>query len=497
MARAGGRSARDVTRWFGHDLAAGRLELGDQRVRDGRRPAPGHRPADRMGVGREDQPERGTQRAIEAEHRVGGDPGEQGPRRVVTEPRPGQALGRSQGRQPEPGQRQRVARDVRHGPQDLRADPRHVADQRPEQPPPRPSVGAAQAFAGGRHGSIEHGRPPAIERMCDRHVRVDDLDAAGGEVDRGEERGGESQRQDRRAHIVAEPGQRQLHRPRPATGLRGGLIDADRASGPGQGDGRGQPVRAGPDDDRIDHRSGHERVAARRGPTPKGMAFHTAGQHGQEDMMDTIGAAVWSTGRAGRVIVEAGLTRPWLEFRGGIVYAPAKEGLDLGEACGLDVRLGAPVSTDVDAVLARSDIDVVFYCGIGTPAEVAAACLRANRAGKDAITISGLVHPATILGASAAAELDAASRATGQRILGTGFWDYLTISLPLTSLSNVLTYDEIRLERIADTSLWGHGILRDEGIGGPVASAGGGFMMRNFLVEALMLLAESSRPGDR
>ena len=41
-------------------------------------------------------------------------------------------------------------------------------------------------------------------------------------------------------------------------------------------------------------------------------------------------------------------------------------------------------------------------------------------------------------------------------------------------------------------SLWGHGILRDEGIGGPIESAGGGFMMRNFLVEALMLLAESA-----
>ena len=208
--------------------------------------------------------------------------------------------------------------------------------------------------------------------------------------------------------------------------------------------------------------------------------------------MDRIGAAVWATGRAGRVIVQAGLTRPWIEFRGGIAYNPAKEGLDLGEACGLDVRLSAPVSVDVDAVLARPDIDVVFYAGIGTPEEVAAACLRANRAGKDAITISGLVHPKTILGAAAAAELDAGARAAGRRILGTGFWDFLTITLPLASMSNVLAFDEIRLERIADTTLWGHGILRDEGIGGPLEAAGGGFMMRNFLVEALMLLAESS-----
>ena len=208
--------------------------------------------------------------------------------------------------------------------------------------------------------------------------------------------------------------------------------------------------------------------------------------------MDRIGAAVWATGHAGRVIVEAGLTRPWLEFRGGIVYSAAKEGLDLGEACGLDVRLGAPVSTDIDAVLARPDIDVVFYTGIGTPAEVAAACLRANRAGKDAITIAGLVHPRTILGPAAAAELDAAARAAGQRILGTGFWDYLTITLPLAALSNVLRFDEIRLERVADLTFWGHGILRDEGIGGPLEAAGGGFMMRNFLVEALMLLVESA-----
>jgi hypothetical protein len=208
--------------------------------------------------------------------------------------------------------------------------------------------------------------------------------------------------------------------------------------------------------------------------------------------MERIGAAVWATGRAGRVIVEAGMTRPWLVFRGGIVYSAAKEGLDLGEACGLDVRLGAPVSMDIDAVLARTDIEVVFYAGLGTPTEVAEACLRANRAGKDAITIAGLVHPKTILGPAAAADLDAAARAAGRRILGTGLWDYLTITIPLASMSNVLTFDEVRLERVADLTFWGHGILRDEGIGGPAEAAGGGFMMRNFLVEALMLLAESA-----
>lgn len=207
--------------------------------------------------------------------------------------------------------------------------------------------------------------------------------------------------------------------------------------------------------------------------------------------MEKIGAAIWATGRGGQCIVQAGLNRPWIDFKAGIVFTPAKEGIDLGEAVGLDVRLGAPCSMDVDAVLARPDIDVVFYNGLGTPAEVADACLRANRAGKDAITISGLVHPATILGVSAAAELDAASKATAHRILGTGLWDYLTVTLPLAAMSNVLSFEELRLERVADTTYWGHGILRDEGIGGPIEKAGGGFMMRNFLVEALALVAQS------
>lgn len=207
--------------------------------------------------------------------------------------------------------------------------------------------------------------------------------------------------------------------------------------------------------------------------------------------MEKIGAAVWATGRAGQEIVRAGMLRPWLDFKAGIVFTPAKEGMDLGEACGLDVRLDAPVTVDPDAVLARDDIDVVFYTGLGTPAEVAEACLRANRAGKDAITISGLVHPKTILGAEAAAELDAAAKEAGRRIVGTGLWDYLTITLPVASMSNVLEFEELRLERVADMTYWGHGILADEGIGGPPGAAGGGFMMRNFLIESMMLLAES------
>ena len=101
--------------------------------------------------------------------------------------------------------------------------------------------------------------------------------------------------------------------------------------------------------------------------------------------------------------------------------------------------------------------------------------------------------PATILGRRRGRRAGRRRRGRpGSGSSAPGFWDYLTITLPLAALSNVLTFEEIRLERIADTTLWGHGILRDEGIGGPPEAAGAGFMMRNFLVEALMLLGESA-----
>ncbi len=50
--------------------------------------------------------------------------------------------------------------------------------------------------------------------------------------------------------------ERQLGGACPATGRRGCLVDADRAPGTGQRDRGGQPVRPGPDHDRIDRATG-------------------------------------------------------------------------------------------------------------------------------------------------------------------------------------------------------------------------------------------------
>ena len=152
----------------GHDLATGRLELGDQRLGHAGRPAADHRPPDRVRVRGEDQPERGTQRAIEAEHRVGRHAREQRPGRLVVEPCARQAPCRPERRQAEPGERQRVSRHVDDRPQDLGPELLRVAHQRPEQPAPGPAVRPAEAVGRGLHGSLEDRRAATIERVGER-----------------------------------------------------------------------------------------------------------------------------------------------------------------------------------------------------------------------------------------------------------------------------------------------------------------------------------------
>ena len=59
--------------------------------------------------------------------------------------------------------------------------------------------------------------------------------SASGQVDGLEERRGEGERQDRRADVVAEAGERQLLGPGAAAHPRCRLVDADRPTGTGQG----------------------------------------------------------------------------------------------------------------------------------------------------------------------------------------------------------------------------------------------------------------------
>ncbi len=208
-------------------------------------------------------------------------------------------------------------------------------------------------------------------------------------------------------------------------------------------------------------------------------------------------AAVWGTGRMGQVMVQVGRERPDVEFVAAIVTTPDKEGKDLGEIAGVG-HIGAPATMDAAAVLARDDIDLVFYTGIGSSAEIAAYCTRALLAGKDCITLSGLVHPGMALGAEGAAALDAAAKQTGRRFVGTGVAPgFITDVLPAVLLSQAVRFDRVTVRIASGMESWGTGVLRLYGVGltpeeiAPPAS-------RVSMKESIAVIAETIRlPVDR
>jgi hypothetical protein len=84
--------------------------------------------------------------------------------------------------------------------------------------------------------------------MCDRDGRLDQVDV---ELERAEERGGEEDRMDRGADVVAKAGKRQLSGARPAADRLLRLDDADGASGLSEGDRGSKAVRPRPNDDGV------------------------------------------------------------------------------------------------------------------------------------------------------------------------------------------------------------------------------------------------------
>ena len=74
---------------------------------------------------------------------------------------------------------------------------------------------------------------------------------------------------DGRADVVDEPGQRELRGPRPAADRVRGLVDADGPPGARQLDRGGEPVRARPDDDRVERRAHGRRPAPDARPRPQ------------------------------------------------------------------------------------------------------------------------------------------------------------------------------------------------------------------------------------
>lgn len=125
-------------------------------------------------------------------------------------------------------------------------------------------------------------------------------------------------------------------------------------------------------------------------------------------------------GPIGLAALRLALSRRSLSVVGAVDLDPAKAGLDVATLLELPAASGVTVSSDLDAALATAAPDVVLLCTSSFLPAVHADLLRCCRAGVDVVSsceellFPELQHP------TLTRELDAAARAGGATILGTG-----------------------------------------------------------------------------
>lgn len=185
---------------------------------------------------------------------------------------------------------------------------------------------------------------------------------------------------------------------------------------------------------------------------------------------EPVRAAVFGTGRIGTAIGTACADSGDVDVVAAVTTTPAKVGADFGTMCGVDA--GVTVTDSLEEVLGRDDVDTVFYCGLGEPHHVVDYLGRIVDAGKDAVTLTGLVHPVAGLGADAARRLHDRAVAGGGRIVGAG-WNpgFILDVLPVAVGDSAVRIDVVRAQRIAEMRLWGRGVHEECSIGRPASEA--------------------------
>lgn len=161
----------------------------------------------------------------------------------------------------------------------------------------------------------------------------------------------------------------------------------------------------------------------------------------------------WASGNVGTKSVQAIVAHPDLELAGMYVRSTAKDGKDVGEICGLGGPVGVKATASVEAILAL-EADCVLHMPLPSliwgddPQADTDTIVRLLESGKNVITTVGYLYPKAY-GADVLARLEAAGRAGGASLHGTGLNPgFIGDLLPL-----VLSSMSRRIERIYVTEI--------------------------------------------
>jgi 4-hydroxy-tetrahydrodipicolinate reductase len=125
-------------------------------------------------------------------------------------------------------------------------------------------------------------------------------------------------------------------------------------------------------------------------------------------------------GPIGLAAARLALQKKTVQLVGAIDVAPAKVGLDLADLLELPERTGIVVEGDAEAALTRLAPDAILHCTSSFMPQVKEQVLLAARLGIDVVSSTEELLVPELQHEAIAKEIDAAARAGGATILGTG-----------------------------------------------------------------------------
>ncbi len=170
--------------------------------------------------------------------------------------------------------------------------------------------------------------------------------------------------------------------------------------------------------------------------------------------MDSLRVIQYGLGPIGCAMARHVASRMGLELVGGVDIDPAKVGKDMGEVIGLGNRLGFPVAATLADIDPQTRVDVALHTTNSYFPQFEEQIIALLEAGVDVVSTSEelsfpwLAHP------EHAERIDAAAKAAGKSVLGTGVNPgYLMDSLPLSLTAICQRVDRIKVTRHMNASL--------------------------------------------
>ena len=183
-------------------------------------------------------------------------------------------------------------------------------------------------------------------------------------------------------------------------------------------------------------------------------------------MDDRIRAVVLGTGQMGSGIIRLLMRKQGVELVGVYGRRADRAGVDVGEAIGLDEKLGVTLTADLPGMLTSAKPDVVIQATCSRVEQAADEIRTAVQGGANVISIAEEMAYPSYEAPGLSEEIHKLAMENEVTVAGTGINPGFVLDLLVISLTGVCySVESITAKRLNDLSPYGPSVLQTQGVG--------------------------------